>query len=254
MKLLLKYTAFLAIAGTLLFTFSCKEDPASEPALPGEISLEFDHVIGNTPLSLNDQEYTNANGDKFKVTRFKYYISNITFKQADGTTYQQPDSYYLVDEELPDSKLISIKNIPPGNYTGLTFTIGVDSIRNVSGAQTGALDPANGMFWSWNTGYIFLKLEGTSPQSPNGGLVFHIGGFSKPYNTIRTVSPALNGQTLQIAAGRAPAIHLKANVLQLFEGANLIKFGELSNTMGGENSVKVADNYTGMFKVDHIHP
>jgi hypothetical protein len=251
--LLLKYSAFLAIAFTFLFTLSCKEDPAAEPTLPGEVKIEFDNVAGANALSLDDQEYTNANGDKFKVSRFKYYISNIIFRKADGTEYKQPESYHLVDESVAASKVLTIQDVPAGEYTHLTFTVGVDSIRNVSGAQTGALDPANGMFWTWKSGYVFVKLEGTSPQSPNGGLVFHIGGFNKPNNTIRTVSPALNGQKLRVQAGKAPQVHLKVDVLNMFQGANLIKFSELSTTMGGPNSVKVADNYIGMFRIDHIH-
>ncbi|MDQ4140154.1 MAG: hypothetical protein M3142_06480 [Bacteroidota bacterium] len=252
-NLLIKYTAILLIAFTSIFTLACKEDPDPTPALPGQVTLEFENVVGNAALSLDDQEYTNANGDQFKVSMFKYYISNIILKKADGTEYKQPESYYLVDESAPASKLITIKDIPAGEYTDLTFTIGVDSVRNVSGAQTGALDPANGMFWTWKSGYVFVKLEGTSRQSQNGGLVFHIGGFQKPNNTIRTVSPSLNGHKLTVEAGKAPQVHLKTNVLNMFQGVNTIKFAELATTMGGENSVKVADNYVNMITVDHIH-
>ncbi len=253
-NLLSKYSTFFFIAFLPLLTISCKENPDTEPSLPGEVKLEFDHVVGSNALSLDDREYTNANGDKFKVSMFKYYISNILLKKADGTEYKQPESYYLIDESKPASKLITISDVPAGEYSSLIFTIGVDSTRNVSGAQTGALDPANGMFWTWNSGYVFVKLEGTSPQSQNGGLVFHIGGFRKPNNTIRTVSSALNGQKLRVAAGKAPQVHLKTNILSMFQGPNTIKFSELSSTMGGANSVKVADNYaTNMFQVDHIH-
>ncbi len=248
-KFFQKYTLAFVLILIGLFT-SCKKE--SELTI-GEASLEFDHVVGAAKMALDPQQYTNANGDQFRITNFKYYISNITLTKADGTTYKQPESYYLIDEQLPDSKSISLKNVPSGEYTGLTFTVGVDSARNVAGAQTGALDPAQGMFWSWNTGYIFLKLEGYSPQSEKGGLTFHIGGFKKPYNTIRTVSPALNGKTIFIAAGRAPEVHMKVDVLEMFQSPTPIKFSELSTTMGGAGSVTIADNYRDMFRVDHIH-
>ena len=199
---LIKYTLVLfTFAG--LFT-ACKKDPEPEP-IPdtvGPLTLEFEHVVGNDALALNPQQYTNANGDQFQVTTFKYYISNIVLIKADGSTFKQPESYYLIDQEQPNSKLITLENVPSGEYTGLTFTVGVDSTRNVSGAQTGALDPTQGMFWSWNTGYIFLKLEGYSPQSEKGGLTFHIGGFKTPNNTIRTISPNLNGSKMLVAAGK----------------------------------------------------
>ena len=254
MKILFsKYIAFLAIAFISFLALSCKQDPDTELSLPGIVALEFDNLVGDNALILDDQEYTNANGDQFRVSMFKYYISNIVFSKADGTEYKELESYYLIDESKPNSKLVTIPNIPAGEYTNLSFTIGVDSARNVSGAQTGDLDPAHGMFWTWNSGYVFVKLEGTSPQSQNGGLVFHVGGFKHPNNTIRVVSPSLNGQKLRVEAGKAPQVHLKVNVLDMFRGANTIKFSELSATMGGANSVKVADNYVNMFKVDHIH-
>ena len=54
--------------------------------------------------------------------------------------------------------------MPAGNYNSLSFLLGVDSMHNVSGAQTGALDPANDMFWTWNSGYVMAKMEGASPR------------------------------------------------------------------------------------------
>jgi hypothetical protein len=51
-------------------------------------------------------------------------------------------------QHLSKSELnTSLKNI-----TAIKFLLGVDSLKNVSGIQTGALDPAKGMFWTWNTG------------------------------------------------------------------------------------------------------
>ena len=244
----------------VFFTFAsvvtaCKKEPESEPTPDtiGQVNLEFEHVVGNEALALNPQQYTNANGDQFQITTFKYYISNIVLTKADGTTYKQPDSYYLIDQEQADSKLITLENVPSGEYTGLTFTVGVDSTRNVSGAQTGALDPTQGMFWSWNTGYIFMKLEGYSPQSENGGIIFHIGGFKTPNNTIRTVSPNLNGSKMLVAAGKAPQVHVKVDVLEMFQTPQVIKFTDLSTTMGGPASVNIADNYRDMFRIEHIH-
>jgi hypothetical protein len=51
------------------------------------------------------------------------------------------------------------------DITGIRFLLGVDSARNVSGIQTGALDPARGMFWTWNSGYVMAKIEGSSPSA-----------------------------------------------------------------------------------------
>jgi hypothetical protein len=169
------------------------------------------------------------------------------------TSINSSDGYFLVDEDDDASKSIEIPNVPAGDYKSVSFTIGVDSLRNVSGAQTGALDPANGMFWSWNTGYIFVKMEGASPAATGNDLTFHIGGISTQVNTIRKVTLALTNENITVRKNIAPEIHLFVDLNKMFSGVNTIDFATLSTTMGDANSVKVADNYASMFSVDHVH-
>ena len=111
-------------------------------------------------------------------------MSNISLSNDDGsTTYEFPNSYYLVDATNAASLNIDLEDVPNGDYTKVNFMIGVDSTRNVSGAQEGALDVANGMFWSWNMGYIFMKMEGTVQDSID--FRYHIGGFNWNANNIK---------------------------------------------------------------------
>lgn len=248
--------ALLGLCGLLssMVLTACGDDPeVTTTEQVGTLTLEFNHVVGAAPLQLNSTTpYQTVAGDPFTVSIFRYYISNIKLQKADGTEFVQPESYYLIDEAQPASKTISLASIPIGDYTGLRFTLGVDSARNVAGAQIGVLAPSD-MFWSWNTGYIYTKLEGRSSQSPTGAIIFHIGGFQAPYNTLRTIAPALNGTTLQVRTARTPQVRLKVDVLKLFAGPNPIRFATLNNTMGGANSVLVADNQAaGMFVVDDV--
>ena len=71
---------------------------------------------------------------------------------------------------------------------------------NTSGAHSGALDPSNGMFWSWQSGYINFKIEGLSPScvTRKNKFQFHIGGYQAPHNTLRRLSFILNKQTAQL--------------------------------------------------------
>ncbi|MGI4885241.1 MAG: MbnP family protein [Janthinobacterium lividum] len=248
------FLATLALAG-------CKKNDETPANQTGEVDIELEHTVGAAPLALSTQTYTTPAGDQFTVSKFKYYLSNLKLTKTDGTQYAVPESYYLVDAASSASQHLALTGVPVGDYTGLAFTIGVDSARNVSGAQTGALDVNNDMFWTWNSGYIFTKFEGTSPQAPHaagattGGLIFHIGGFKSPNNTIRTVSPAFpSGTNLLVRADHTPEIHYEVDVLKMFTGPTTVRFATLSNTMGGANSVLVANNYAqGMFSVEHIH-
>ncbi|WP_046245041.1 MbnP family protein [Hymenobacter terrenus] len=255
------FACTLAIAA-LSFT-GCKKDKEVLPTTPtgpttqtGTLDIELDQRVGNTPLVLATQTYTTPTGDQFRVTKFNYYLSNIKLTRADGSEYVQPESYYLVEAEDNATHRLAIKDIPVGDYTGITFTIGVDSARNVSGAQKGALDPNEGMFWSWNFGYIFTKLEGFSPQAPTGAFTYHIGGFKKPYDAVRTVSPAFrNGAKLLIRTDHAPEIHMTVDVLKMLTGATTVRFATFATShSAGPNAMLLANNYAqGMFVVDHIH-
>jgi hypothetical protein len=250
MKILKYTTLFLSLLTLSATVTSCDDDDS--PSV-GAVDMEFENVAGSTAVQLNSTTpYTTAAGDQFTITTLRYYISNIKLKRADGTEFVQPESYYLIDQGIESSRKFSIPNVPVGDYNGITFTIGVDSVRNVSGAQTGALSPSD-MFWIWDTGYIYTKLEGRSTQSSTGGIIFHIGGFKSPNNTIRTVSPAMNNNMIQVREDRAPEVHFKADVLKMFTGPNTIRFATLNNVMGGPNAVKIANNQAaGMFTLDNI--
>lgn len=254
---------FLALAITTVL-FSCKKDPESSTptgsggttTTTGSLSLEFENMVGDSELVLTTKNYINQNGDTFNITAFKYYISNIKLTKSDGSIYTESNSYHFLNASNSSSLAFTLPNVPYGTYTGVTFTIGVDSVRNVSGAQTGALDPANGSFWSWSTGYIMVKLEGTSPQAntTTKALTFHVGGFSGTNNVLKTVSPSFGGSTANVSSTVTPEIHFKVDIAQMFKSPNVISFNSISTIhMPGANAKKIADNYASMISVEHIH-
>ena len=66
-----------------------------------------------------------------------------------------------------------------------TVIFGIDSMHTVNTDFTDALDPIHGMFWTWNSGYINVKIEGISRKSIQNGNIFqiHLGGYLSPYST-----------------------------------------------------------------------
>jgi hypothetical protein len=148
------------------------------------LHVEISHLVGQQPLQLADVEYTLADGEQLRVDRLRYYLSNFRLRRHDGTWSAAARSdadargYFLVDAAQPASRTFAVAGFAPGEYEGIEFVVGVDAARNHAGVQSGALDPAQGMFWTWNTGYIFFKLEGRSPQSTASGqqVAYHVGG------------------------------------------------------------------------------
>ncbi|MCC5943414.1 MAG: hypothetical protein JJT94_00650 [Bernardetiaceae bacterium] len=261
----------LAILASFLL-FSCNNDDDTDSLTPdieegevGRMRFEFDNIAGNRNLQLNTGTYQTASGEEFNVTTFDYYLSNFVFIDKDGNEYAVPqdESYKLVRESDRESQFFGFDNVPAGDYTAVRFVVGVDSLRNTKdiSERTGALDPANGMYWSWNSGYIFVKLEGNSPAAPenqNGEHIFryHIGGFggfdSPTINNVKTVEIPLT-ETAVVRKNNAPLLHFTVDVLKLFEAPNPFLISENPTVMFAPFSVKIAENYVRMFAFDHLH-
>jgi hypothetical protein len=144
--------------------------------------LNFDRF----PLEPNKQ-YITSNKDSVSVSTFKCYISNIEIQYADQTVFKVKNSYHLLDLENPNSLQIPITKANDKVISKVIFNIGIDSTTNTSGALAGDLDPTKGMYWAWQSGYINMKIEGSSPtcKTRNNQFQFHLGGYLQPYNAMR---------------------------------------------------------------------
>ncbi|MCW3087887.1 MAG: hypothetical protein JWQ78_1273 [Sediminibacterium sp.] len=233
----------LAISGTCFITTG-KEKPAGR-----KLVLQLQHTVGGEILSLGNT-YTNCLGEHITIEKFKYYLSNFSVTDDKGRTTRLPVQYFLVNEDDSLSKTISLA-VPAGNIRSIRFLMGVDSMRNVSGVQTGALDPLNGMFWTWNSGYIMAKLEGSSEESalPNHYFMFHVGGFRKGQNTARLITLDLPPEQKA-----AKELSIRAEINQWFCSKSEIRISEtpISHTPGAF-AVQVANNYSTMFSINPSH-
>jgi hypothetical protein len=225
--------------------------PVSETPVPkevGKVAVDVSPAFGSEDLQYS-KYYFNAAGDSVNVTRFAYYVSNVVFVKSDGSSFAEPESYHLLDHSGSAVKGFTVANVPIGDYTSLSFMIGVDSLRNCSGAQSGDLDPAKGMFWTWNSGYIFLKMEGRAPRSAgNKAYTYHIGGFKGVNRTMQNVGISFNGSTLKCAQGGLSRLSLKADAGEIFKSPNLIDVSTFYYQMSeGAGAKKLSENYKDMF-------
>jgi len=254
-----KNILFVGVTLAMLILAGCKKDeeettdPITETPTYGEMELEMEHVFNDASFALGTS-YTNSSGESVTFNTVKYYVSNVKLTKTDGTVWSQPESYYLVDLSASGSNMLHIHDIPTGDYTSVTFTLGVDSTRNVSGAQTGALSISNGMFWSWNSGYIFAKFEGDSDANVDG-FSYHLGGFSGANAALNTATYSFAPALLNIRQDAAPVVHMGVNLANVFGGSA----GPLSvaNTsvlhMPGAMANMIADNFHSGVELEHIH-
>lgn len=260
-----KGAKYFAIASLMLLsgTFTaCSSDdddePAPSPAQIGKINLNYTHVWGpsgsnSLEVQLNNEMTHPATGDIITLTKFKYYVSNLRLQKNIGGEWVEPESYRLVDVE--DNALVALEvgNVPAGEYTSMSFIVGVDEERNYSGAQDGALSPTNGMFWDWNTGYIFLKVEGSSPHAhgDSQNFMYHIGGFEGENNAIRTVTIPFSN-ALTVSHNETSNVNMYVNCARVWHGG--LKVEDLGHIhMPGAKAVQIADNFENAFMLDGVN-
>jgi hypothetical protein len=261
----MKQFFFITAAAVIAFS-SCKKNNGSpyNSNIKADLSIEFDNIAGSSDLELNTGTYTNNSGENFTVTKLKYYVSNFVFTNVIGTVYtvSQDSCYFLIDEANEDTHE-PVLHVPEGEYKTLSFIVGVDSLRSTmsAGERTGVLDPTGegaGMYWDLNSGYIFFKMEGTSPASPLPGnyFAYHIGGYggynTGTFNNIKTLTfdLAQRGKP-QVKAGKETNIHLMIDVIKMFSGTNTISIAAHPEVMFDTYSATIAGNFVDMFRHDH---
>ncbi len=249
------------IAAILLVArFNSFAQPGKIISAKHTVSITFHNKAGDADLHL-DSSCTNPFGEIFIVKQFKYYISNIRLRDDDTKkTESFPGKYFLIDQADSSSKIIllstSLKHI-----ISIEFMLGVDSLKNVSGIQTGSLDPAKGMFWTWNTGYVMAKLEGTSAaaNTPQHSFSWHVGGYKKGEATARMIYlklPVISNQApgIRYQQPGSGTININADILKWFNALHEIKIaGQPFCHQPGALAVSLADNYSAMFTVSYNH-
>lgn len=260
----MKKYIIIALTATLFSACKKEKQPDYNTNIKGTLTVEFDNIAGASDLQLNTATYTNAVGESFKVTKFKYYVSNFVVTNTSGVAYTVPQDscYFLIDESDAASRKPQL-SLPEGEYKTLTFTVGVDSLRNTKdiSERTGVLDPAgtaSDMYWGWNSGYIFMKFEGTSPAitAMGGAFMYHIGGFggysSPSPNNIKVITVDLTARgTAKVKQGKSANIHLMADALKIVNGTTNISFATLNMVHAIAPGVPLANNYINMFSHDH---
>ena len=214
------------------------------------LHLHFKYLANGKEV-VADSNYTNAFNEIYRITKLKFYISNI----GPGGNKRANASQEVFLQDWTENKDLTIP-VFAGRYSKLFFTIGVDSALNNSGAQSGSLDPLNGMFWTWNSGYIYFKMEGFSPASKADlqRIEYHIGGYLYPYSAARVVELALP-QQIEIIEGEQLQLTINVNLDAFWNGIKQIKINENAVLMSpGALASNIADNFAGMFSIGTNDP
>ena len=166
--------------------------------------------------------------NEIQIDVLKFYISSVSLRFDDNSVYAESESYHLVNLDIP--------NVPDKGISEITFTIGTDSVANVSGAMDGDLDPILGMYWAWNSGYINFKVEG---HKGDQAFEFHIGGYNGAQATARKFSYPIHADD---------AISIQVDPYAFINRIDLK--ANHSIMIPGVKAVSLTDNYQYMLRVE----
>ena len=247
----MKFNGSVGLLFVAVFTMALSSFEKA-PDKNGTLRITFINTANGKPVVLRDSINSNAFGEQYSISKLKYYISNILIPGSEQLPENDP--YHLLNAaEANNNFELSLK---AGNYKTIQFLLGVDSIRNCTGAQTGGLDPMNDMFWTWNSGYVMFKLEGTSSSSTADlqRIEHHIGGYKGDNNVATLIHlnfPAT--QLLQIEEGGTTLLTIETNLDNYWKSTAEIKISETPLCMStGELAKKMASNFPGLFSVKSI--
>lgn len=152
------------------------------------VTLRFVPTYAGSPVVL-EQYYQLHGGDSVMFETFKCYISDITFYKAGKQVLKEKNSYHLLNAENEETMSLFIHMDDSIHYDEVQFNMGIDSATSTSGALGEDLDPAKGMFWTWQSGYINCKIEGRSNlcKTRHNEFQLHLGGYAVPDNSLQEV-------------------------------------------------------------------
>ena len=170
-----------------------------EGAAPVATSLSFEVQVNHQPFVCGGT-YSNVGvlGSDFTISDARFYVSNIEMLESTGKAHPlvlDEDTYQskaiaLIDPEDgcgPDgttgTHTIVTGTAPALPFTAVRFTLGVPKEQNfIDLASAQAPLDVTGMFWTWQSGYKFLKVDGSSPAAEGGINPFfiHLGSGDCP--------------------------------------------------------------------------
>jgi len=216
-----------------------------------DLTLNFQTKINGNALQLNT-EYT-VGGAKIQANFLGYYITDIKLVKTDDTEKPISGIYLVKGNET----LTIEKTADAGGYKAIKFNVGIaDSLTNHGdpslyniGEPLALQSPS--MHWSWNSGYIFFRLDGlvdTSANNQHGvteSLTFHLGRLSSVRNVTVNENFTITGTHDNPGKYAADII---LNIEEVFAGIDL-KTDRVTMTMNNPAlATEVCDNLQEAFE------
>jgi hypothetical protein len=176
-KFLLNILVLLAFS--IGFT-SC--EPEKSTVLP-KLNVTIKTVYNDQPFTIGEI-YDDGMGHRVRIDLLMSYFSQLKLVHSNGAEVLIKD-FHL---QNLDNDYTFTTEIPEGSYQNFSMGLGIPKSYNKDvdpstypNSHPLSVQGAQGMFWTWNTGYIFTKFEGKADLTGTEGspldhsFAFHTG-------------------------------------------------------------------------------
>lgn len=186
--MVMKYTrlfSLLVVMGMFVLA-GCDSSVDGDDGEMTMVNLRLEPIVAGSPMSSHEGHVYTINGRAMTLESARLYVSEITLIKEDGTEHTiEADSPMTLPARSDDGdishtvneKIMLFKHdvgedehalghIEAGDYKGLRFKVGIDGLTNkVDVSQVAAGHPLakqtdRNNHWSWNAGYIYLRMDG----------------------------------------------------------------------------------------------
>lgn len=214
--------------------------PAEEGEAMMSVEIPFEAIVGDQAFSCDATfEGLGRGNSTFTPKDFRLYVHDVRLVNGDGQEVSvkleddgtwQTGTVALLDFEdktgtcangTTQVNRVIRGEVPEGTYLGLKLVLGVPFDVN-HGNQALAASPLNisGLWWSWQAGYKFFKLDGGSDTEEN--LLFHLGSTGCEMGAGMEVTSCAQPNRSDISLDAfAPGGTVTLDVAALFDGAHL---------------------------------
>jgi uncharacterized repeat protein (TIGR04052 family) len=232
----------LAVVGAIAATAALPARLLADPPMRA-VSLQFRAVVGDRPFACG-QTYADigTGASSFTPSEFRMFVHHVRLVSRSGqrvaVTLEQDGRWQNGDLAMldfedgsgpcsngsPDLRTTIAGTVPDGDYVALEFEIGVPFERNHGdlAAQPAPLSVTR-MFWSWNAGHKFIRLDGRTGSNRNW--VLHLGSTGCAPSDAATSPPTAcaqrNAVSIRLDDFDPARDEIVADVAGLYRGSNL---------------------------------
>lgn len=212
----------------------------------GSIRLEFrprveaEQLFGGSPPSSRALE----------ITRLDWLVSGLALQRKDGTWTEGRDWYGFLG--AADGRLhVDADGVPAEEFRAIRFVVGLDDATDKADPARWppehALNPTvNRLHWGWQSGYVFLALEGRRQGAAGAadGFSYHLAGAADPM--VVELPVAFRG-------GGPLTIRIALDAGKLLEGIDPVRDGNATHSRPGDKlAQRMKQRVAAAFRVEGV--